>query len=176
MPSKRSTKKKMHQPLSGTSVNCNVQGKRVPSIGTTPMPVDLKEENRRKEFGEWLRKHRTAIRPLLSQTEAAKIAGMSRAHWARLELGTSGTKRDNIPGIAKAIKSDLAQTYRRAGFDPPAAEAEGHSDIVARIASYSKELPPETQQTALELVEALWRGEVIKGNAPSAKGRKNGKK
>jgi transcriptional regulator with XRE-family HTH domain len=77
-------------------------------------------EKQRKEFGRWLREHREALG--LNQTEAGRRAGMSRTQWTRLELGESGTRRENVPQIAKAIKSDLHETYRRAGFVPPSEE------------------------------------------------------
>ncbi len=44
---------------------------------------------------------------------------MSRTQWTRLELGLSGTRRENIPKIAQAVNADLGETYKRAGFDPP---------------------------------------------------------
>lgn len=68
-------------------------------------------------LSEWLKEHRKRLG--ISQTEAGKRAGMSRTQWTRLELGESGTRRENVPNIAKAVNADLAETYKRAGFDPP---------------------------------------------------------
>jgi transcriptional regulator with XRE-family HTH domain len=76
-----------------------------------------KWEVRRREFGGWLAEHRNRLG--LSQAEAGQRAGMSRTQWTRLELGLSGTRRDNIPKIAEALNTDLVETYKRAGFDPP---------------------------------------------------------
>lgn len=130
------------------------------------MAHNHKEERRRKEFGEWLRKHREAMRPPLSQTEAGKRAGMSRTQWTRIEHGESGTKRENIPLIARAVGADLTQTYIRAGFNPPAEPEAEADDISVRIFNISRELPPETRITALGVMEAIWRGEIVKANEP----------
>ncbi len=73
--------------------------------------------HRREELGEWLSEHRKRLN--LNQAEAGKRAGISRTQWTRLELGLSGTRRENIPRIAKAVNADLVETYKRAGFDPP---------------------------------------------------------
>jgi transcriptional regulator with XRE-family HTH domain len=76
--------------------------------------------NQKIEFGKWLKLHREKLG--INQTEASKRAGISRTQWARLELGDSGTRRNLIPKIAKAIKADLHETYRKAGFTPPIEE------------------------------------------------------
>jgi transcriptional regulator with XRE-family HTH domain len=81
--------------------------------------MSTKDDKQRRIFGEFLRRHRENLRPELNQTEAGARAGMSRTQWTRLELGESGTRRDNIPAIAKAIGADLRETYEMAGFAPP---------------------------------------------------------
>lgn len=68
-------------------------------------------------FGKWLRDKRIAAG--LTQEEAAKRAGLTRAMWAKLEGDESGTRREKIPGIAQAIEANLAETYERAGYAPP---------------------------------------------------------
>ncbi|HEY0324085.1 MAG TPA: helix-turn-helix transcriptional regulator [Pyrinomonadaceae bacterium] len=72
------------------------------------------------ELGKWLKLHREKLG--INQTEAAKKARISRTQWARLETGESGTRREHIPQIAKAVKADLHETYRKAGFVPPSEE------------------------------------------------------
>jgi len=83
---------------------------------TKPEDTTVKDR-RRGGLSEWLLEHRKRLG--LTQTEAGELAGMSRTQWTRLELGESGTRRENVPKIAKAINADLAETYKRAGFDPP---------------------------------------------------------
>jgi transcriptional regulator with XRE-family HTH domain len=75
---------------------------------------------RKSELGDWLKLHRERLE--LNQAEAAKRAKLSRTQWARLETGESGTRREHVLQIAKAIKADLHETYRKAGFVPPSEE------------------------------------------------------
>lgn len=75
---------------------------------------------RNLELGNWLKLHREKLG--INQTVAAKKAKISRTQWARLETGESGTRRELIPRIAKAINADLNETYRKAGFVPPLEE------------------------------------------------------
>jgi DNA-binding XRE family transcriptional regulator len=72
------------------------------------------------ELGKWLHSHRKNVQ--LNQTQAAKKAGISRTQWARIESGESGTKRNLVPKLAKAVQADLHETYRRAGYVPPSEE------------------------------------------------------
>jgi transcriptional regulator with XRE-family HTH domain len=102
-----------------------------------------------KDFGLWLRTHRTAAG--INQTEAAKRARMSRTQWARLELGESGTKRENVPLIAKAINADLAETYRQAGYASPVPESNKLPAFIERFNA----LPPRVQDDVSVIVDAL---------------------
>lgn len=43
-------------------------------------------------------------------------AGIDRQQWYRIENGKSGTKRDTVIAIAKAISVDLDEAFRRAGY------------------------------------------------------------
>lgn len=74
----------------------------------------------KNELGNWLYLHRKKLE--LNQTQAARRAGISRTQWSRLENGESGTKRELVPNLAKAVKADLHETYRKAGFVPPSEE------------------------------------------------------
>lgn len=102
----------------------------------------------RKEFGSWLRGHREAL--AINQAEAGRRARMSRTQWTRLELGESGTRRENIPHIAKAIKADLHETYRRAGFVSPNEELQ----IPAIIEDFNH-LPRNVQEDLAVQIKAL---------------------
>jgi transcriptional regulator with XRE-family HTH domain len=105
-------------------------------------------EKQRKEFGRWLREHREALG--LNQTEAGRRARMSRTQWTRLELGESGTRRENIPQVAKAIKADLHETYRKAGFVPPSEEL-----YVPAIIEDFNHLPKNVQEDLAVQIKAL---------------------
>jgi Helix-turn-helix. len=108
-------------------------------------------ERDRKRFGEWLYEHRVALK--INQAEAGRRAGISRTQWIRLEHGESGTKRENIPAIAKAIKADLHETYRKAGYAPPASGHKSTPDFIARF----YDLPQSVQDDLAVQIEALWK-------------------
>lgn len=160
------------QPYCGTSVNCNVRGLRVPSCGTGMKRSH--EEKRRRLFGEWLRHHREALG--LSQTEAGKAAGMSRTQWTRLERGESGTRRENIELIARAVKADANEAYNRAGFSSPIEVPDDPEGDGAKILQYWRELPPEGRDTAIDIIEALWKGYLVKGNVSEDTGARTARK
>jgi transcriptional regulator with XRE-family HTH domain len=114
------------------------------------MGIQQTQEDR-KRFGEWLREHRVVLG--INQAEAGRRAGISRNQWTRLEHGKSGTKRENIPDIAKAIKADLHETYRKAGYAPPAAQHKPVPDFIARF----YDLPQSVQDDLAAQIEALWK-------------------
>lgn len=105
-------------------------------------------EKQQKEFGQYLRKHRQAVG--INQAEAGRLAGMSRTQWTRLELGESGTRRENIPQIAKAIKADLHETYRKAGYSPPSEEL--YMPVMIEDFNY---LPKNVQEDVAVIIKAL---------------------
>jgi transcriptional regulator with XRE-family HTH domain len=73
---------------------------------------------RKLQFGRyifWMR----ALVPLLSQTKAAKLAGISRSQWLRMEDGKHLPRAHKIPDIAKAIRVDIRALYRKAGYEIP---------------------------------------------------------
>lgn len=107
-------------------------------------------EKQRRKFGEWLREHRERLG--LNQAQAGRRAGMSRTQWTRLENGESGTRRENIPEIAKAVKANLHETYRRAGFVPPSEEV-----YLPACIEYFNELPEHVQKVVAVQIEALWK-------------------
>jgi hypothetical protein len=71
-----------------------------------------------------------------------------------LEKGESGTRRENIPGIAKAIEADLQETYRKAGYSPPVAQsAQRMPDFIDRF----NDLPQSVQDDLSIQINALWK-------------------
>lgn len=81
------------------------------------MAEDTVRGQRLKSFGTWMASMRGRLR--ISQAEAAKIAGLSRTQWTRIELGQSGTRPENMEGIAKALQISEDEVYHRAGLIPP---------------------------------------------------------
>lgn len=107
-----------------------------------------REPEERKRFAAWLKEHRVVLG--LNQAEAGRRAGISRTQWIRLERGESGTRRDNIPKIAKAIHADLHEAYRMAGYAPPATDT-SDPDFIERF----KTLPQSVQDDIAVQIKAL---------------------
>jgi transcriptional regulator with XRE-family HTH domain len=110
-----------------------------------------RSERNHKDFASWLKSHRRTLG--INQTEAAKRAKMSRTQWARLELGECGTKRENVPLIAKAINADIAETYRRAGYASPIPDKLRLPGFIERYNA----LPANVQEDVTAIVDALWK-------------------
>lgn len=101
------------------------------------------------EFGQWLRSKRELAR--LKQDEAASRAGIDRQQWYRIETGRSGSRRDTVIALAKAVDADVAEALTRAGFaatEPPSPV----SDIAERVKGLSAGLTEEEQ---IEMVEEV---------------------
>jgi transcriptional regulator with XRE-family HTH domain len=89
--------------------------------------TDLKREMERRgdnkgvqklQFGRyvyWMRK----LVPDLSQAKAAKMVGISRSQWIRMEEGKHLPRPHRIPSIADAIRTDINALYRKAGLEIP---------------------------------------------------------
>jgi transcriptional regulator with XRE-family HTH domain len=88
-----------------------------------------------EDFGAWVKERREVKR--LTQGKAASLAGIDRQQWYRIEKGKSGTKRDTVIAIAKALESDEADALAKAGF--------------------SAEDPKWKPRNTIELLEALER-------------------
>lgn len=114
------------------------------------------DDKQRAEFGSWLRQHRNALK--LNQTEAGRLAKMSRTQWTRLERGESGTKYANIPKIAKAVGANLYQTYLLAGYDPPKDSSGGYArSKFESLFQRFKQLRPEQRRIISELIDMVER-------------------
>ena len=100
------------------------------------------------ELGNWLLLHRKNLN--LNQSQAAKRAGISRTQWARIETGESGTKSTSIPKLAKAVKADLHETYRKAGFVPPSEEL-----YVPSLIEDFNNLPKQVKEDIAVQIKAL---------------------
>jgi transcriptional regulator with XRE-family HTH domain len=78
---------------------------------------------KRLEFGRFICTLRLLVSDKYSQTQAAKIAGITRTEWNRIENGHVMPHATNIPGIADALKIDEVELFKRAGLAVPAASS-----------------------------------------------------
>jgi transcriptional regulator with XRE-family HTH domain len=79
-----------------------------------PSPSALTHEIR-QSFGEWFYKRRKTELGL-SQGAIAEISGLSRQQIIRIEKGESGTTRESIPGLARALQVDESVITAKAGL------------------------------------------------------------
>ncbi len=98
------------------------------------------------EFGRWLKKHREDLH--FSQSGAAQRAGIDRQQWYRIENGLSGTKRDTVIAIAKALSLPVGEALKRAGFGST-------TDTEAGLFSGLEKLTPEKQKLAKRQIKAI---------------------
>jgi transcriptional regulator with XRE-family HTH domain len=92
-------------------VHCNV----TTAIGTTVLLMQHRPSDVLwKDFGAWIREHREKNH--LSQAGAAQRAGIDRQQWYRIESGKSGTRRDTVIEIARAVSADINEALDKAGF------------------------------------------------------------
>src|ERR1051326_1789463 len=73
---------------------------------------------RKLQFGRHVFQVRNLI-PGLTQAKAAKLAGISRGQWIRMEQGQNLPRPHKIPAIAKAIGVDVEGLYKQAGLKVP---------------------------------------------------------
>lgn len=70
------------------------------------------------QFGRYVRDRRRAIDEF-SQSEAAKLAGMSRSQWVRMEAGKNLPRPHRLSDIADAIRVPVSALYRQARLEVP---------------------------------------------------------
>jgi transcriptional regulator with XRE-family HTH domain len=67
-----------------------------------------------EQFGAWLRKLRRDAE--LTQKQVAEGAGIHEVQLARIEKGESGTKRETVIALAKALNVDESTALNHAGY------------------------------------------------------------
>jgi len=92
------------------NLSCNVT-LGYPTINVMP---SLLPKSHWEEFGAWIRKMRRDAE--LTQKQVATKAEIHEVQLARIEKGESGTKRETVIAIAKAIGIDVSLTLNKAGF------------------------------------------------------------
>lgn len=79
--------------------------------------VEESIEQQRRVFGRWLRGYRVDMN--LDQIQAAHLARISRVQYARIESGATGTTRETVESLARALRAPMSQALRLAGFASP---------------------------------------------------------
>lgn len=78
---------------------------------------DTKGEDR-LFFGSYVRHMRRTVANI-SQSKAAKLTGISRSQWARIEAGKHVPRRHKLALMADAIRVQVSALYRKAGYEIP---------------------------------------------------------
>jgi len=108
--------------------------------------MDSSEQVKRR-FGAWVKQKREESR--LSQDGAAKRADIDRQQWYRIESGLSGTRRDTVIAMAKALTVSVTEALHMAGFATDESEAEDG------LFSGLKKLSPQDQKRARRQIQAI---------------------
>jgi DNA-binding XRE family transcriptional regulator len=106
-----------------------------------------------QQFGAWVKARRLEVRPYLSQAAAARLADMDRQQWYRIESGKSGTRRDTVIRIAKALSADVNDALKNAGY-AAVGEAPSRPQTVAEFVQRLFEMGFDIQMSGEDL-EAL---------------------
>ncbi len=89
----------------------------------TEVPMaDQEEAAPAGTFGLWVLRKREALG--MDRAEAAKLAGITRQQWGNIERGDTGTKRETVKKIARALGEDEGEALRAAGFGVTATDPE----------------------------------------------------
>lgn len=105
-----------------------------------------------ERFGSWLRQQRRLAD--LTQKNLADMAGIHEVQLARIEKGESGTKRDTVLALAKALNVDVDESLELAGFARSKTiyiETSGHYDTAVKVTRDE----PRKPRNYVELLQAL---------------------
>jgi transcriptional regulator with XRE-family HTH domain len=92
------------------NLSCNVRSA-YPTIDVMP---SMLPKSHWEQFGAWLRKLRRDAE--LTQKQVAEGAGIHEVQLARIEKGESGTKRETVIALAKALNVDESTALNHAGY------------------------------------------------------------
>lgn len=99
-------------------------------------------------FGTWLLN--VLQERKMSQSELARLAGISKGTVSNLVNGTSGIGQDSLTAIAHALKLPIDLVFEKAGLLPP---KNGISPIKRKLAHLAEELPDSDVEIAIALLE-----------------------
>lgn len=133
--------------------HCNVYTRFVTNSQMQQRPSDTLWQ----AFGAWVKGEREAKR--LTQSDAARAAGIDRQHWYRIESGKSGTKRDTVIAIARALEVSESIALDRAGYSPQIPE-ERHRlpEGVTIYFDSSSDLTDEQKDKLLDVINMIVAG------------------
>jgi transcriptional regulator with XRE-family HTH domain len=106
-------------------------------------------DSRWEAFGAWLREERGRQR--LSQDESAGRAEMTKQQWSRIERGESGTRRETVERMARAVRASVPDALRRAGYLPD--DDHTTDQTWASMEAIYSGLPPDDQAELRAIAE-----------------------
>lgn len=114
----------------------------------TPSRVEVLER-----FGTWLQDKRLTMRSPetgdpVTQTEAARMIGMSRPNYNEIERGATGLSYEMVERIADGLGLDATEALIRAGFNP------GIMENIPLAFLELQNLPQEAQIMIMKQIEA----------------------
>lgn len=126
-------------------------------------------EPKPKTFGDWLREKRTAAR--LSLDDVAGQVGVSKQRLSDIENNKRRTKggqlpklrEDKIDAIAHAVFAPVEEARLAAGLSPR--RTTGRDLQETMLLSRFGELSDDKKETALAVIETLWRQQDAKRRA-----------
>ena len=101
-----------------------------------------------ENFGDWLLKQLREKQ--ISQSELARLAGVSKGTISNLINGTKGAGQDSLSAIARALHLPAELVFEKAGVLPPKQEL---SPIKRAVLYLAQDLPDSDLQMVLALLE-----------------------
>lgn len=101
-----------------------------------------------ENFGNWLLEQLKSKN--MSQSELARIAGISKGTISNLINGTKGTGPDSLTAIARALKLPVDLVFEKAKMLPSKTEL---SPIKRKLAHLAEALPDSDIEMAIALLE-----------------------
>ena len=113
-----------------------------------PSPTALTHEVR-QSFSEWFKQRRKEIG--LSQETVADLSNLSRQQIIRIEKAESGTTRESIPGLARALQVSEELMAQKAGLGTDQTIS---IDIPQEYIDYLRMVPEKRREKFLKTVRS----------------------
>jgi len=110
---------------------------------------------RKLQFGRYVFQMRTVI-PGLTQDKVAKLAGISRSQWIKMEKGQHLPRHHKIRAIADAIRVNIEGLYRKAGFEVPKKYARYDLETAKREFGFALQ-ESNSFQDFINRVQLIWQ-------------------
>lgn len=108
-----------------------------------------------ENFGDWLLEQ--LRRRNISQSELARISGVSKGTVSNLINGTKGAGQDSITAIARALRLPPEEVFRRAGILPPVPNKDLQD---AEILERTSRMTPAQKRAVLAFISSLEAGDI----------------